>query len=83
LPWWLPEVNVPLANASPGLQKTVRGVALQTAKIHAMTRLPLPDAVLVASALLSSCQAIITNDREWRQRLQSHFPRFQWVYLSQ
>jgi predicted nucleic acid-binding protein len=43
----------------------------------------MPDAILVATALLSGCEAIITNDRAWHRRLSEHFPRFQWVYLNQ
>jgi len=57
-------------------------VALQAANIRALTRLPLPDAFLVASAMLANCEAIITNDESWHKRLQSHFPAFRWIYLS-
>lgn len=57
-------------------------VALQTANIRAFARLPLPDSILIASALLAGCEAIVTNDREWHVRLQAHFPQFCWVYLS-
>lgn len=58
-------------------------VALQAANIRAFTGLPLLDALLVASALLSGCEAIISNDRDWHQRLRPHFAQFQWVYLSE
>jgi predicted nucleic acid-binding protein len=57
-------------------------VALQTANIRAMTRLSLPDALLSATALVTGCEAIVTNDREWHRRLQGHFPWFRWVYLA-
>ena len=58
-------------------------VALEAANIRAFTRLPMADAVLVASALLSASEAIVTNDRDWYTRLQGAFPRFRWVYLAQ
>lgn len=58
-------------------------VALETASVRAVSRLAMPDAILVATALLSGCEAVITNDREWHRRLSGLFPRFQWVYLSQ
>ena len=57
-------------------------VALQTANIRALTRLPLPDAILSASAILSGCEAVVTNDRDWHRRLSSHFPQFRWLYLA-
>jgi hypothetical protein len=57
-------------------------VALQAANIRALTRLPLPDALLIATAMLAECEAIITNDREWHQRLSRQFPAFRWVFLA-
>ena len=57
-------------------------VALQAATIRATTRLPLPDALLVASATLSACEAIVTNDEAWHRRLHPLFPDFRWLYLS-
>lgn len=57
-------------------------VSLQAANVRALTRLPIPDALLVASAMLAGCEAIITNDRAWGRRLAGLFPRFRWVYLA-
>ena len=57
-------------------------IVLQTANIHAFARLQLPDAILIGSALLAGCEAVVSNDREWHRRLQVHFPRFRWIYLS-
>lgn len=57
-------------------------VALQAANVRALTRLPLPDAYLVASAMLANCEVVITNDRDWHQRLNRQFPQFRWIYLS-
>jgi predicted nucleic acid-binding protein len=57
-------------------------VALQAANVRALTRLPLPDAYLVATAMLANCEVVITNDRDWHQRLNRQFPQFRWIYLS-
>lgn len=57
-------------------------VATQSATIRAVTNLRLPDAVVVASALLAGCEAIITNDRTWKQRLEPRFHEFRWIYLG-
>lgn len=57
-------------------------VSLQAANIRAVTRLPIPDALLVASAMLAGCEAIVTNDRAWGRRLAGLFPRFRWLYLA-
>ena len=57
-------------------------VALQAANVRALSRLPLPDALLVSSALLAGCEAIVTNDQSWSRRLAVHFPRFRWLYLA-
>lgn len=58
-------------------------VALQAANIRALTRLPMSDAILTASAVLSTCEVVVSNDRDWRQRLQGHFPQFRWLYLGE
>jgi len=58
-------------------------VALQAANIRALARLPIPDAIAVASALLSGCEAVVSNDRDWQGRLRVHFPQFRWVYLAE
>lgn len=57
-------------------------VALQAANIRAVARLAMPDAIVTASALLSGCEAVVSNDREWQRRLQGHFPQFRWIYLA-
>jgi predicted nucleic acid-binding protein len=57
-------------------------VALQAANIRALTRLPAPDALLVGTALLSGCEAIVTNDGSWGRRLAPLFPQFRWIYLG-
>jgi predicted nucleic acid-binding protein len=57
-------------------------IANQAATIRALTRLSMPDALLVGTALLSGCEAIVTNDREWARRLTPLFPQFRWIYLG-
>ncbi|HYU21235.1 MAG TPA: PIN domain-containing protein [Chloroflexota bacterium] len=58
-------------------------VALETANVRALTRLPLPDAILTASALLSGCEVVVSNDQNWQRRLSRLFPQFRWIYLAQ
>ncbi len=58
-------------------------VALQAANIRALARFPMPDSILIASAMLSGCEIIISNDRDWQRRLQGHFSQYRWLYLAQ
>ena len=57
-------------------------VALQAANVRALTRLALPDALLVGTAILSGCEAIVTNDEGWSRRLAPLLPQFRWIYLG-
>jgi predicted nucleic acid-binding protein len=57
-------------------------IAQQAATIRAVTRLRLPDALLVGTALLSGCEVIITNDEVWVRRLRPLFGQFTWIYLG-
>jgi predicted nucleic acid-binding protein len=57
-------------------------VALQAANVRALTRLALPDALLIGTAVLAGCEAIVTNDERWSRRLGPLFPRFTWIYLG-
>jgi predicted nucleic acid-binding protein len=58
-------------------------VALQAANVRALSRLPTADSLLIASAMLANCGAIVTNDGEWHRRLRGSFPQFRWVYLAE
>ena len=58
-------------------------IALQAANIRALTRLALPDAIIIATAILSACEAIVTDDERWSRRLASLYPQFRWIYLGQ
>jgi predicted nucleic acid-binding protein len=57
-------------------------VALQAANIRALSRLPLADALIIGSAMMSGCQVIITNDERWARRLAPLYPQFRWIYLG-
>jgi predicted nucleic acid-binding protein len=57
-------------------------VAHQAANIRALTRLQLPDALIVATAIMSGCEVIITNDEQWSRRLGPLFSQFRWIYLG-
>ena len=58
-------------------------VAVQAATLRATTGIRLPDAFIVASGLLAGCEAIVTNDEEWRKKPAPLFPTFQWIYLTE
>lgn len=45
-------------------------VAGRGAQIRAQTQLPLPDALIIASALEHQVQLLITNDTDWRRAKQ-------------
>ena len=49
-------------------------VAREGARLRASTDLPMPDALIVASALVAGVDAIVTADRTWRQRLREVVP---------
>ncbi|MGH7867381.1 MAG: type II toxin-antitoxin system VapC family toxin [Candidatus Dormibacteraceae bacterium] len=57
-------------------------VALQAATLRAATSIRLPDALIVASGLLASCEVIVSNDAQWRRRLAPLFPNFRWLQLG-
>lgn len=44
-------------------------VAREGARLRASTDLPMPDALIIASALIVGADALVTNDRSWRPRL--------------
>jgi len=57
-------------------------VALQAATLRATTGIRLPDALVVASGMLAGCEAIVSNDEQWRRKLALLFRQFQWIYLG-
>lgn len=57
-------------------------VATQAATLRAISGIRLPDAIVVASGLLAGCEAIVTNDEDWRRKLAGAFRDFKWIYLG-
>lgn len=57
-------------------------VALQAANVRAVTRLALPDSLIVGTAILTACEAIVSNDERWSRRLAPLYPQFRWIYLG-
>jgi predicted nucleic acid-binding protein len=57
-------------------------VATQAATVRAATGLRLLDALVVASAMLAGCEAIISNDEQWKRRVAPHFSEFRWIHLA-
>jgi predicted nucleic acid-binding protein len=58
-------------------------VASHAASLLAIKNLKTPDALIVASGILAGCQAIVTNDPEWKKKLEPLFREFRWVYLGE
>ncbi len=44
-------------------------VAREAARLRALTDLPMPDALIISSALAVEADLLLTNDRTWRPRL--------------
>ncbi|MBI3979289.1 MAG: PIN domain-containing protein [Chloroflexi bacterium] len=57
-------------------------VAAQAATLRSVTGLKLPDAMIVASALLAGCEAVVSNDAPWKRKLAPLFPQVRWIDLS-
>lgn len=57
-------------------------VSMQAATVRAITNIRMPDAVIIATGLLSGCECIVSNDASWKQRLAPLFGEFRWIYLG-
>lgn len=57
-------------------------IAQQAATVRALSRLAMPDALLIGTALMSGCEAMVTNDARWSRRLVPLFGQFSWIYLG-
>lgn len=57
-------------------------VATQAATLRSIGNTRLPDAIIIASGLLASCEAIVSNDAAWKRRFAPLFPQFRWIYLG-
>ena len=56
-------------------------LATDAADLRAKTGLPLPDAIVIATAMAMSCDVLIHGDRDWR-RVHTYRPGFPMVYLG-
>ena len=57
-------------------------VAREGARIRAETDLPMPDALIVASASVAEIEVLVTNDHDWRSRLAEALPDLDVVVLD-
>jgi|SRR5687768_5944842 len=57
-------------------------IAHQAANIRAVTRLALPDSLIIGTAILTACEVIVTNDERWSRRVAPLYPQFRWIYLG-
>lgn len=57
-------------------------VARQAASLRASTGLPMPDALIVSSAIVTGADLIVTNDRSWSRRLGAVDPAVEILELS-
>jgi predicted nucleic acid-binding protein len=58
-------------------------VAAEAARIRAETGLPLPDAIIIATAVLTSSQVLVTNDRLMAAAARQAVPKLKVVLLSE
>ena len=58
-------------------------VAAEAARIRAETGLALPDAIIIATAVLTSCQVLVTNDRRMADAARRAVPELKVVLLSE
>ena len=58
-------------------------VAAEAARIRAATGIPLPDALVVATAVLTSSHALVTNDRRMAAAARQAVPELTVVLLSE
>lgn len=57
-------------------------IAREGARIRASTDLPMPDALIVASASLAEVDLLVTNDHDWSSRLAEALPDLDVVVLD-
>ena len=57
-------------------------IAREGARIRAETDLPMPDALIVASASVAEIEVLVTNDHDWRSRLAEALPDLDVVVLD-
>jgi predicted nucleic acid-binding protein len=58
-------------------------IAREAARLRAVAELRMPDALIVASALVAGVDAIVTTDRSWRSRLSEQVPEATIIELDE
>jgi len=58
-------------------------VAAEAARIRVLTRIPLADAMVIATAVLTSCAVLVTNDRLMAAAARQAVPELRVVLLSE
>ena len=58
-------------------------LATGAAQVRAATKLPLPDSVVLATAIHAQCQAIVHADREWVRRAPMLQSAIRIIYLGE
>jgi predicted nucleic acid-binding protein len=56
-------------------------VAREAARVRALTDLPMPDALIISSALAVDADVLVTSDRTWRSRLAALDPTIEILEL--
>jgi predicted nucleic acid-binding protein len=58
-------------------------VAAEAARMRGLMRLELPDAIVLATGVLTSCQVLVTNDRRMAAAARQAVPELKVVLLSE
>jgi predicted nucleic acid-binding protein len=57
-------------------------IAAQAATLRAIRKVSIGDAFIMATGLVSGCEAIISNDDRWKRAMAPLFREFNWIYLA-
>lgn len=57
-------------------------IAVEAANVRAITRVGLADAFIIATGIFCGCEAIVSNDEQWKRQMEPLFPAFRWLYLG-
>ena len=57
-------------------------VARQAAEVRSREEISPADALVAASGLVVGCEVIISNDDQWKKRLEAHYPQARFIYLD-
>ena len=57
-------------------------LATSAAHVRSKTKLPLPDSIVLATAIESGCDAIVHTDRDWVSRARTYQQTLRIIYLG-